>query len=163
MDENNLTADLVILGHVARDINVINDTEHQEVGGAVYYGGIAASHMGLKVFVITRLKQEDFPLLKEFEKYGIHCHATPSSGTSGIQNIYESSNMEERVCKPLDFAGEFTKEEIPSKIKAKFFVLAPILAGEINKELLEFLHENHAGRLCLDIQGFIRQRDLEEN
>ncbi len=125
------------------------------LGGSVFYGGITGSRMGLKVIIITRLKSEDFPDLDIFDKNNIKYFANPAKETSGIKNTYLSQNMEFRSYKPLGFAGAFTKEEIP-EIDTKYFVIGPILAGEIDLELLEYLSEIYNGKLALDIQGFIR-------
>jgi len=150
--------DIIILGHIAKDINVIDGISKTETGGPVFYGGIAGAHMGIRITVITRLRKKDFSLLKDFKKYGIPYFAYPAEGTSGLKNIYSSKNLEERICKPLDFAGLFKKEEIPI-IKTKYFVLGPILAGEIDLDLLEFLSAKYKDNLCLDIQGFIRVKE----
>ncbi len=156
---NTETADIVILGHLARDIIEIDGTSYTSLGGAVYYGGIAGSHMGLKIIVITRLKQEDFPLLEVFKKNGIRYFANPSKETSGLRNIYSSKNMEFRGYQPLGFAGLFNKEDIPEfKSLPKFFVLGNIVVGEVDLELLEYI-KNKFNNVCLDIQGFIRFRD----
>ena len=148
-------SDIAIIGHFAKDIIVIDGVSKSALGGAVFYGGIAGSRMGLKVAVITRLKSEDFPDLDIFDKNNIKYFANPAKETSGIKNIYLSQNMEFRSYKPLGFAGAFTKEEIP-EIDTKYFVIGPILAGEIDLELLEYLSEIYSGKLGLDIQGFIR-------
>jgi len=148
-------SDIVIIGHFAKDIIEIDGVSRSAPGGAVFYGGIAGSRMGLKVAIITRLKSEDFPELDIFDKNNIKYFANPAKETSGIKNIYLSQNMEFRSYKPLGFAGAFTKEEIP-KIDTKYFVIGPILAGEIDIELLEYLSEIYSGKLGLDIQGFIR-------
>jgi len=148
-------SDIAIIGHFAKDIIEIDGVSKSALGGAVFYGGIAGSRMGLKVAIITRLKSEDFPDLEIFEKNNIKYFANPAKETSGIKNIYLSQNMEFRSYKPLGFAGAFTKEEIP-EIDTKYFVIGPILAGEIDLELLEYLSEIYSGKLGLDIQGFIR-------
>jgi sugar/nucleoside kinase (ribokinase family) len=70
--------------------------------------------------------------------------------------------MEYRICKPLGFAGLFKKEEIP-QIKTNYFVLAPILAGEIDLDLLNYLHDLYPDKLCMDIQGFVRMIDKEKD
>ncbi|MHA1294750.1 MAG: PfkB family carbohydrate kinase [Promethearchaeota archaeon] len=158
MDKKKNIVDIVILGHIAKDIIVIDDVSHPAIGGAVYYGAIAGSNIGLKVVVITRLTKEDFSILEDFNKYGIKYFAYASDESSGIRNIYKSENMEFRTCEPLGFAGLFKKEEIP-EIETRFFVLAPILAGEIDITLLTYLKERYPGKLCLDIQGFVRVRD----
>jgi len=162
MTEKKVKTDIVILGHIAKDIITIDDSSKEAIGGAVYYGGIAGSHMGLKITVITRLRKEDYPILEEFKKYGIHYFAYPSQETSGLRNIYNSENMETRICKPLGFAGLFSKEEIP-EIKPKYFVLGPITAGEIDLELFNYLAEKYRGKICIDIQGFVRIRDHRED
>ncbi len=154
--------DVVILGHIAKDTIIIDGESKTAIGGAIYYGGIAGSHMGLKVMVITRLSKVDYPILNDFKKYGVKCLAFPSNETTGIQNIYKSEQMEYRTCKPLDFAGAFKKEEIPD-VKTNYFVLGPLLAGEIDMDLLDFIHEKHEGKICLDIQGFVRVRDKEKD
>ena len=155
MDKEVFESDIVIIGHVAKDIIKIDGVSRPVLGGAVYYGGLAGSRMGLKVAIITRLKVEDFPILDSFEKNNIKYFAYPAKETSGIKNIYSSQNMEYRSYEPLGFAGAFNKEEIPN-IKTKFFVIGSIIAGEIDLELLKYLNERYNGRLGLDIQGFIR-------
>jgi len=148
-------SDIVIIGHIAKDIIEIDGVSKTVLGGAVYYGGLAGSRMGLKLAIITRLKVEDFSILDSFEKNNIKYFAYPAKETSGLKNIYSSQNMEYRSYEPLGFAGAFKKEEIPN-INAKFFVIGSIIAGEIDLELLEYLNEIYNGRLGLDIQGFIR-------
>ena len=148
-------SDIAIIGHFAKDIIEIDGVSKSALGGSVFYGGITGSRMGLKVIIITRLKSEDFPDLDIFDKNNIKYFANPAKETSGIKNTYLSQNMEFRSYKPLGFAGAFTKEEIP-EIDTKYFVIGPILAGEIDLELLEYLSEIYNGKLALDIQGFIR-------
>ncbi|MFX0156117.1 MAG: hypothetical protein ACFE9Q_16475 [Candidatus Hodarchaeota archaeon] len=151
-------SDIIILGHLAKDIIEIDGNSISSLGGAVYYGGIAGSHMGLKITVITRLKEEDFSLLTIFKKYGVNYYAYPSEETSGLKNIYSSKNVEFRSYESLGFAGIFKKEEIPN-INTKFFVIGPIVAGEIDLDLLNYVYEKYSEKLCLDIQGFIRVRE----
>ncbi len=154
---NGESADIVILGHIAKDIIEIDGKSHDSLGGAVYYGGVAGSHMGLKITVITRLNEVDFDILNVFKKNGISYYAYPSEQTSGLKNIYSSRNMEYRDYEPLGFAGLFRKEEIP-EINTKFFVIGPIIAGEVDLELLEYVKSKYPRNLCLDIQGFMRFR-----
>ncbi|MHA1914336.1 MAG: hypothetical protein ACW986_12825 [Promethearchaeota archaeon] len=152
------SADIVIIGHLAKDIIEIDEKSSPSLGGVVYYGGIAGAHMGLKITVITRLSQDDFPSLQVFKRSGVKYYAYPSAETSGLKNIYSSKNMEFRDYHPLGFAGLFKKEEIPD-IKTKFFVIGPIMAGEIDLELLKYIKKKYPENLCIDMQGFIRFRN----
>jgi len=159
MSNELIESDIVIIGHLAKDIIEVDGKSYTSLGGAVYYGGMAGSHMGLKITVITRLKEDDFSLLEVFKKNGIKYFAYPSEETSGLRNIYSSKNMEFRDYKPLGFAGLFKREEIPEfNPPPKFFIISPIVAGEINLELLEHIKKKY-NNVCLDIQGFIRLID----
>lgn len=160
MKEDVLESDIVILGHIAKDVIEIDGKSQPALGGAVYYGAIAGSHMGLRISVITKLNKDDFSILEIFKINGINCFAFPSEQTSGLKNIYSSENMEFRTYEPLGFAGLFKKEEIP-EIKTTYFVIGPILAGEVDLGLLKYISEKFEEKLCLDIQGFIRVREKD--
>ena len=149
-------SDIVILGHLARDVIEVDGKSHKSLGGAVYYGGIAGAHIGLKVAIVTKLKKEDLTFLHVFEKKGIKCFAYPSEQTSGLKNIYSSENFEHREYEPLGFAGLFKKQEIPD-LKTKYFVIGGIIAGEVDLKLLDHIYSKYSENLCLDIQGFIRK------
>lgn len=151
-------SDITILGHLALDLIEIDGISTKSLGGVPYYGGIAGSHMGLKITIITRLKEFDFSLLTIFKKNGINYYAYPSEETSGLKNIYSSNNIEFRTYEPLGFAGAFKVEEIP-EINTNFFVIGPIVAGEIDLELYNYLYKKYTNKICLDLQGFIRIRD----
>lgn len=163
------SVDIIILGHIAKDIIEVDGKSYTSLGGAVYYGGIAGSHMDLKIAIITRLNEADFNVLNIFKKSGVKYYAYPSEQTSGLKNIYSLRNIEHRDYEPLGFAGLFKKQEIP-EINTKFFVIGSILAGEIDIKLLNYLYDKYPENLCLDIQGFIRimednrifYRDLSE-
>ena len=110
---SNTEFDIVMIGHIAKDRLVVDGQAEIASGGAVYYGSVALRRLGLGVAVVTRLHPDDFPLLDELKQEGVQIFATPAPETSGIENIYDSSDMERRICKPLGFAGPFQWEDIP--------------------------------------------------
>jgi sugar/nucleoside kinase (ribokinase family) len=125
-------------------------------GGAVYYGSVALRRLGKRVAVVTRLHPNDFALLDELREEGVQVFAAAAPETSGIENIYDSADMERRICKPLGFAGPFHPHEIP-EVQARIYVAASIIAGEIDLSLLKLLAQR--GPVALDVQGFVRVRD----
>ena len=148
--------DAVMIGHFAKD-QVIVDGQGQTVpGGGVYYGSVALRRLGASVAVVTRLHPDDFPLLDELKQEGILVFATPAPETSGIANYYRSADMERRICQPLGFAGPFAAGEIPD-IPARIYIIASIIAGEVDLPLLAALARR--GPVALDVQGFVRVRD----
>jgi len=148
--------DLMLIGHFAKDQVVIDGRSETHPGGAVYYGGIASARLGIKVAVATRLHPDDFDYLKEFKQEGVQVFAAPGPETSGIENIYDSANMERRICKLLGFAEPFQAADIPD-VSARIYAIVPIIAGEVDLPLLKKVAES--GPVALDIQGFVRVRE----
>jgi len=148
--------DIMMIGHFAKDRLVVDDRVEIASGGAVYYGSVALRHLGKRVAVVTRLHPDDYPLLDELREEGVLVFVAPAAESSGIENIYDSADMERRICKPLGFAGPFGPEEIPD-LQAQIYVAASIIAGEIDLSLLKLLAQR--GPVAIDIQGFVRVRD----
>jgi sugar/nucleoside kinase (ribokinase family) len=150
------STDIMMIGHFAKDALVVDGHSETAPGGAVYYGSIALRQIGVDVAVVTRLHPDDFPLLDELEQAGVEVYVTAAPETSGIENIYDSADMERRICKPLGFAGPIQASEIPD-LRAKIYVAASIIAGEVDLSLLKLLARR--GPVAIDIQGFVRVRD----
>ena len=151
--------DIMMIGHFAKDKLVVDGQGKIASGGAVYYGSIALRHLGISVAVVTRLHPDDFSLLDELKQEEVQVFATPALETSGIENIYDSADMERRICKSIGFAGPFQTEDIPN-LSAHIFVAASIIAGEIDLALLQSLARR--GPVALDVQGFVRVRNNGE-
>jgi len=151
--------DLMTIGHFAKDIIVVDGVAEAAPGGGVYFGAMAARQQGLRIACVTRLYCDDFPMLDELRDAGITVFAVGSQETSGIENRYHSVVMERRTCIPLGFAGAFTIEDIP-KASARIYVIASIIAGEVDLPMLRQLATR--GPVALDIQGFVRVREGSE-
>lgn len=156
MRPSSTAVDILIIGHFAKDRLVVDGRGETSSGGGVYYGSVALRHIGVSVAVITRLHPDDFPRLELLKREGVRIFATPAPETSGIENIYNSADMERRICKPLGFAGPFHLEDIPD-LPARIYVIVPIIAGEVDLSLLKSLANR--GPVALDVQGFVRVRD----
>ncbi len=145
--------DVLMVGNFAKDKLIVDGVEEIASGGGVYYGSVVIKRLGRSVAVATRLHPQDFHRLDELKAEGIPVYPVAASGTSGIANFYQSSDMERRICKPIGFGGQYRAEEIPD-LDARVIMLTPLYAGEVDLALLKDL----AGRapLAMDIQGFIR-------
>ena len=159
MDLGPIIVDIAVIGHFAKDRIVVRGEERVSSGGSVYYGAIALRRMGLRVAVITRLRQDDFGLLDELSDEGILVFAQPAEQTSGIENTYFTDDMDRRLCKPLGFAGPFRSEDMPD-IQARTFLVGPIMAGEVDVPLIRMLSAE--GTVALDAQGFVRVREGDD-
>jgi sugar/nucleoside kinase (ribokinase family) len=148
--------DILMIGHFAKDRLVVDGKAESASGGAVFYGSVAVRRLGVSVAIVTRLHPDDFHLLDEIKGEGIGVFAAPAPATTGIENIYDSADMERRVCKPLAFAGPFAFADIPA-LTAKAYLLVPIIAGEVDLPLLR--HMASRGPVGMDVQGFVRVRE----
>ncbi len=148
--------DIVMMGHFAKDQIVVDGRRTEACGGGVYYGSMALRRLGKRVAVVTRLHPDDFHLLDELKQAGIPVHAQQAPETSGIENTYDASDMERRICRPLGFAGPLQREEVPDWT-ARIFIAAPIIAGEFDLPFVEWLARR--GPVGLDVQGFVRVRE----
>lgn len=145
--------DVVMIGNFAKDKIIVDGVEEVASGGGVYFGSVVIKRLGARVLVVTRLHQDDFSRLDELRDEGVEVFATPSDGTSGIANYYQSSNMETRVCNPIGFGGKYDISEIPH-FNTKVILLSPLFSGEVD---LHFLQEiSRRAPVGMDIQGFVR-------
>jgi sugar/nucleoside kinase (ribokinase family) len=152
-------ADVLMVGHFARDELIVDGKAEMSSGGGVYYGSMALRQLGLKVAIATRLKKDDFPYLDELRRAGVEVFATPAEQTSGIANYYQSSNMERRVCKLIGFAGKMALEEIPD-FPTKVIMICGIIAGEVDLPTIRALAQR--APLALDVQCFVRVPEGDE-
>ena len=148
--------DILMIGHFAKDRLVVDGVGESAPGGAVYYGSVAVRRLGVRVAVATRLHPEDFARLEELKQEGVEIFATPAPATTGIENIYNSADMERRICRPLAFAGAFRVQDIP-RVTAKAYLIVPLVAGEVDLALLKDMATR--GPVGMDVQGFVRVRE----
>lgn len=156
MTSTTYDVDILMIGHFAKDRNVVDGRGEIASGGGVYFGSMALRQLGVRVAVVTRLHPDDFCRLEDMEQAGVRVYASAATETSGIANYYSSADMERRVCEPLGFAGPFTSEEIPP-LTARIYMVASIIAGEVDLPLLKELA--FRGPVAIDVQGFVRVRE----
>jgi len=148
--------DVLMVGHLARDRIVVDGRAEVATGGGVYYGSVALRRLGVSVAVATRLHPDDYHRLYELRREGVSVHATAAPETSGIENVYDSRDMERRTTRPLGFAGPFRREDIPG-VRPRVIIVASIIAGEVDVDVLLWLAER--APVALDVQGFVRWRE----
>ena len=151
--------DILMIGHFANDLLVVDGVGQRASGGAVFYASVPLQRLGVRVGIVTRLHPDDFPRLEELKREGIAVYARPAPESSGIENIYDSADMERRICKPLGFAGPFQPQDIPD-VKAQVYLLVPIIAGEVDLPMLQLMAAK--GPVGMDVQGFVRVREGDQ-
>ncbi len=146
--------DIVMIGHVSKDIILYGSKEERVLGGAVTYSSIAGKRSGASVLVITKVSPSDRLILNPLKKEGVDMVIIDSSKTTSIKNLYETEDMERRKVTLLSQAQPFRLEEIPKNLNIKIFYLAGLFFGEIPSELIFPLAQ--MAEIAIDAQGIVR-------
>lgn len=145
--------DIVMVGHISKDIMVYEGEEEHLTGGAVVYSAASAVRSGARVLVVTKAKPEDDSELAVIRESGADVELLRSKGTTSIRNEYLSADRERRIATVVSRADPFTREEIESR-DGGILDLAGLIAGELPIEEIPALAEKFT--IAIDAQGVLR-------
>ncbi len=148
--------DIVMIGHVSKDINIYQDNEEHHLGGPVVYSSAAAVRSGASVLVVTKAASEDRDKLAILYENEADVVIVDSSTTTSIQNIYHTADRERRTVTLLSSAEPFRAEDVPD-VDAGVYHLAGLFVGEIPAPLIEAL--SRRGEVGIDAQGVLRTNE----
>jgi sugar/nucleoside kinase (ribokinase family) len=145
--------DIIMIGHISRDIMIYGDREDRFVGGPVIYSSMAAVRSGARVLVVTKAAEEDARHLNPLKENGVQVVHLKSPHSTSIRNVYESEDRERRRVTLLSQALPFTINELPEE-RADVYHLAGLFKGEIPEEMIRSL--SGRGSVAVDAQGLLR-------
>jgi len=151
--------DILILGHVSKDIIVYRGDEEHATGGAVFYASVSASRSGASVLAVTKASAGDRKLLDPLLKEDLDVLILDSPDTTCIRNVYLSEDRERREVSLLSAASPFRLDELPD-IPARIIYFAGLLRGELPEALITPLSQK--AEVALDAQGLLRRQKGEE-
>ena len=159
--------DIVMMGHVSKDIMIYQGKEERLLGGAVVYSSAAAARSGAKVLVLTKAANTDLALLDVIKHENTTVEVIDSPKTTSIRNEYLSEDRERRIVTLLAGADPFQASDLPAVVDTKILHIAGLFFGEIPPEILPDLAKRFP--LAVDAQGLLRRsedgkllfRDLE--
>jgi len=103
--------DLVLIGHLSKDIIIIdNERKASSVGGSVYYAAFAAKPAEIQLLVVTKLAIQDYEMLAAFWQHGLSVLPLFCSQTTVMEDIFEKQNHYSRRSRVLSLASPFTAE-----------------------------------------------------
>lgn len=146
--------DLLVLGHVSKDIIVTPEEETTGVGGAVVYACAAVSRLGAELLALTKAAPEDTETLEVFGDMGVPFVHRGSKETTSIRNTYHAADRERRSCEALGQADPFLLEDIPAGVTADVYYMGGLMRGEFPEALITALVRR--GKTAVDVQGFLR-------
>ncbi len=145
--------DIVMMGHLSRDIIVYQGEEEVVIGGAVVYSSAAAERSGAKVLALTKCAAPDRPETEVISASGAELRWIESPATTSIRNVYHTADREKRTVTLISRADPFTLAELPD-VDTKIFHMAGLFVGELPDELIMPAADRAA--VALDVQGVLR-------
>ena len=149
--------ELLVLGHISKDINITPESREESVGGAVVYSSIAAKRAGADIAAITKAHPEDAAALEVFSRYDVPITLRPSRATTSIRNTYHTADRERRTCEALGMAAPFEIDDLPAGMDAEIYYMGGLMKGEFPDDFV--LAVAQRGRVAVDVQGFVRVND----
>jgi len=149
--------DACVIGHVARDINTIGGTAHEpRPGGAAYYSTMVYTHLGLRTAVLTKVADEDEPmLLQELRAAGAAIFNRPTATTTTFRNIYPRENADARRQRVDARADRLGVEDLPP-IRARIWQIGPLTDQDIDLAIIARC-AGAGGAVGMDVQGLTRR------
>lgn len=149
---------ITCIGHLCRDINIIDGVPHAMFGGGVFHNGMTAKGLGAHAVVQTRCTDADAgPMTQDLVAAGVGVRVRPSAATTSIENLYPDSHPDHRISRLLARGGPFETEDVDA-VKADVVHVNPLWYGEFPPDLLPALRRR-VTLLGGDAQGFLRTAD----
>ena len=147
--------DVCVIGHVARDINTIGGVEHEpSPGGAAYYSTMVYRRLGMRAAVVTRVAEQDQPLLRELKEAGVTVFNLPSPVTTTFRNDYPSDNPDLRVQRVDARAGPIAVTALPD-VRARIWQIGPLTETDVELAMIGYCAAL-GGLVGMDVQGLTR-------
>ena len=149
--------DILFVGHVCVDKNVIRGETETLYGGGVVHGAITARRLGLAAAVVTKCAEADRSGFRHLDEAGVTTLFLPSPASTSIRNVYPSANPDERQSLLISRAEPFREGDLEriAAVGADVVHLNPLWFGEFPVALVPALRRL-APFLAADAQGFLR-------
>jgi sugar/nucleoside kinase (ribokinase family) len=147
--------DVCVIGHVARDLNVIAGVERPpSPGGAAYYSSMAYRSLGLRTLVVTKVAAADEgPLLADLRGAGAEVINLPTPRSTVFRNI-DAPDAGGRVQKVAAIADPIHSGDVPD-VSAGLWQLGPLTSRDLDPALASRC-ARAGGLVGIDVQGLTR-------
>ncbi|KUO40790.1 MAG: hypothetical protein AVW06_02025 [Hadesarchaea archaeon DG-33-1] len=155
--------DVIVVGHVAVDVNVLPWGIIENVlGGAPTYAGLALVALRKNVGIVSKVGADfldKFPPL--YSKLGLDTEGILVTGehTTTFENTYDEAGNREQVCKHITI--KISPDDIPRAYQdAKGFYVSPIV-DEVTADVLKSIKRKD-NTIMFDPQGLFRRISGED-
>ena len=150
-DESKPDIDILIIGHVTKDMIGATPAEGYRMGGTVSFAAVTALRLGRQASVITRAASlQDVSGMPE----SVNVHLLPGNSTTTFANIYHPEGRLQYVYTP---AAAISAADIPIAFRTPQAVLLGPLVDEIGVDVAELFGDQS---LVVAVpQGWMRRWD----
>lgn len=154
--------DVLFVGHVCVDENVVRGRAERLYGGGVVHGAITAQRCGVSAAVVTKCAEADRAGFRHLGEAGVTAVFLPSPTSTSIRNVYPGENPDERVSRLVSRAEPFDEADLDriAAIGAEIVHVNPLWFGEFPVGLVPDLRRL-APYLAADAQGFLRVAEAD--
>lgn len=147
--------DIVMIGHICRDVITEGERHRSVPGGAVFYSSIAAARSGASIFVYSKGDASAMELYRPMTEAGVSFTNAASKESTSMECIYFGENKERRRVVHLSSAPEYSSQDLSTLPEGKIYHVAGLVAGEFREELLPELAEKNRP-IAMDVQTMLR-------
>ena len=144
--------DICCVGHITLDKIITPKATKYMAGGTSFYFSKALRQMEVNFGLVTAVGQSEMPVVDALRNEGIKIQASVSAHSVYFENSY-GLNSDHRTQRVLQQADAFTVEQL-QPVEAKIFHLGPLLANDMELEVIKYLADKST--LSLDVQGYLR-------
>ena len=155
-----ISMDIVIVGHLSRDLILTPETTREALGGGTAYAMLAPALDAVATGIVSKVgddfEEEYWNILKSS---GLVLTGLKKVGTKSTRFVNKYDSEGNRVQMVEDLAEQITLQDFPEDyLDAKIIHFSPLTANELDIDCIKLARSN-AKITSLDIQGYVRSVD----
>ena len=152
--------DIVVVGHLSRDLIITPDTKREALGGGTAYAMLASALNAFDAGIISKVgddfEQEYWDTL---ESSGLVLTGLQRSGAKSTRFVNKYDSKGNRVQIVEAQAEQITPQDFPDEyLDAKIIHFSPLTADELDIDCIKLARSN-AEITSIDVQGYVRSID----
>lgn len=146
--------DVLCIGNYTKDTIISPAGTRNVDGGAVNYAAHAATRLGTRIAVVTRLAKGDQHVVDKFTDSGIDCYVTYTPHSTLMQLEYPTADPDIRTLSVTATAGSIAASDVEG-LTTRAAVIGSSLRGEVGLDVIQTL-KGKGMLVAADMQGFVR-------
>jgi len=152
--------EIVVVGHLSRDLIITPDTKREALGGGTAYAMLAPKLDAFTAGIVSKVGHDfDKKYLTTLKSSGLDLSGLQKESRKSTRfvNKYDSEGNRVQIVEAL--ADQITPQDFPDDfLDAKIIHFSPLTANELDMECIKLARSN-AKITSIDVQGYVRTID----